>query len=481
MYEKRRMHPATVVFNFFRLIKDFFIPILISFFTLGTEGMEYFLIIVAIVLILFIPYSILSWYRFTYEVTEDELIVEHGILIKRKRYISKNRIHSIDLTQNILHRFLQLVKVQIETAGSGDGAEVFLKAIDLKDGEMLREHLKQTQEEESKTSDENAPPNPQDQITARRLFITGTTSGSLGLLLAISGFFFSQIEQLIPENFVDETFRWVIGLSAMLLVGFIILFLLFLWVLGIAGTMIKYGNFTITKQGDELFITRGLLEKKQITLPLDRIQAVGIDESIFRQPFGYATVYVEVAGGVLDGTSDFTTVLFPLLKKEEIEQFLGKYLSAYKDVNELKMKRPPTKSLFYYEGRVLIPVIIIAFFNYWLFPGVFYVSGILFLLAALYGWMQFRDSGFKIDSDRVTIRYRRGLTRSTIRVFRYRIQAMEVKQHKLHQFQRLATVQLSILATAGNGKHFTANEMNGEDVEHLFTWYSRRKTIGISS
>src|SRR5699024_5164783 len=161
------------------------------FFTLGTEGMEYFLIIVAIVLILFIPYSILSWYRFTYEVTEDELIVEHGILIKRKRYISKNRIHSIDLTQNILHRFLQLVKVQIETAGSGDGAEVFLKAIDLKDGEMLREHLKQTQEEESKTSDENAPPNPQDQITARRLFITGTTSGSLGLLLAISGFFFS--------------------------------------------------------------------------------------------------------------------------------------------------------------------------------------------------------------------------------------------------------------------------------------------------
>src|SRR5699024_3968924 len=137
MYEKRRMHPATVVFNFFRLIKDFFIPILISFFTLGTEGMEYFLIIVAIVLILSIPYSILSWYRFTYEVTEDELIVEHGILIKRKRYISKNRIHSIDLTQIILHRFLQLVKVQIETAVSGDGAEVLLKAIVLKYGDML--------------------------------------------------------------------------------------------------------------------------------------------------------------------------------------------------------------------------------------------------------------------------------------------------------------------------------------------------------
>jgi len=471
MYEKRRMHPATVVFNFLQLVRDFFIPIIITFFTLGTQGIEFFLIIIAIVFIFFIPFSILSWYRFTYEVTEEELIIEQGIFIRRERYISKNRIHSIDFTQGILHRLLQLVKVQIETAGSGDGAEVFLKAVDLKDGERLREQLKQVQEEE--TLDTEAKPNPQDKITTGRLFIAGTTSGSLGVLLAISAFFFSEIEQLVPENFVDETVRWIIGLSIMLLAGLIILFLLLLWILGIAGTMIKYGNFTITKQDDELFITRGLLEKKQMTIPLDRIQAAGIDESIFRQPLGYATVYVEVAGGVLDGASDFTTVLFPLLKRDEIEPFLEKYLQPYQDATGTKVKRPPKKSLLYYEGRVLFPVIILALFNYLLFPEFMYISGVLFLIAALHGWMQFRDSGLKTDFNRVTVRYRRGLTRRTIRVFRNRIQAIEAKQHKLHQHQDLATIQLSIIGTSGNAKHFTVNEMKEEDADRLLTWYSR--------
>ncbi|MFP3489650.1 PH domain-containing protein, partial [Staphylococcus sp. SIMBA_130] len=90
--------------------------------------------------------------------------------------------------------------------------------------------------------------------------------------------------------------------------GLAIVVLLVFWLLGIAGTMIKYGKFAITKVGDELFITRGLLEKKQITIPLKRIQAVGIAESVIRQPFGFVTVFVEVAGGALDSGEDFSTV-----------------------------------------------------------------------------------------------------------------------------------------------------------------------------
>src|SRR5699024_1341853 len=98
--------------------------------------------------------------------------------------------------------------------------------------------------------------------------------------------------------------------------------LIVLWLFGIAGTMIKYGNFTIINRGDELFITRGLLEKKQITIPLNRIQAVGIQESMIRQPLGYGTIFAEVAGGALEKGEDFSTVLFPMIKRSEIEPFL---------------------------------------------------------------------------------------------------------------------------------------------------------------
>ena len=46
-----------------------------------------------------------------------------------------------------------------------------------------------------------------------------------------------------------------------------------------------------------MIITKGLLEKKRITLPLNRIQAIRIVENPLRQLTGFATVVVESAGG----------------------------------------------------------------------------------------------------------------------------------------------------------------------------------------
>lgn len=469
MYEKKRLHPATIVFNFLQLLKDFFLPIIIGFLTIGSEGFGYFLIVTAIILIIFIPFSVLSWYRFTYQTTEEQLIIEQGVFIRKKRYISKNRIHSIDLTETLIHHMFKLVKVQIETAGSGDGAEVFLKAVSLKEGEELREQLKKT----SQIVYEELPDHT-DQITVGRLFIAGSTSGSIGVILAAIGFFFSQMEQFIPDSFYDETIKWIIGLSVIFLIGLIIFILFILWLLGIAGTMIKYGNFTITKRKEELFITRGLLEKKQITIPVDRIQAVGIDESIFRQPFGFTTVFVEVAGGAIDQGSDFTTVLFPLLKREELEVFLKKYLPDYVS-EEKELPSLPKKSMIYYIARSFFPVLILSIILFVIFPEFVYIPFTFMIISIVYGWLVYKDSGMKLAGKKLTIRYRRGLSRRTIRIFQNRIQALEIKQHKLHLLHGLASVKVSIIATSGNGKHFTVHEAHSKDADRIFSWFSYQK------
>src|SRR5690625_3674904 len=76
-----------------------------------------------------IIFIFLSWLRFTYYVEDDELRNEQGILNRKKRYISINRIHKIDLTANVIHRLFRLVKVQIDTASNSGDAEVSLSAI----------------------------------------------------------------------------------------------------------------------------------------------------------------------------------------------------------------------------------------------------------------------------------------------------------------------------------------------------------------
>ncbi|UOK58231.1 PH domain-containing protein [Bacillus sp. OVS6] len=71
------------------------------------------------------------------------------------------------------------------------------------------------------------------------------------------------------------------------------------WILSIIGVCLKFANFTVMKKEQDLVISRGLFEKHQLTIPLERIQAMKISENLIRQPFGYATVHIVSAGEAL--------------------------------------------------------------------------------------------------------------------------------------------------------------------------------------
>src|SRR5699024_10942874 len=100
------------------------------------------LIIVGLYILLLGLGAAVSWYRYRYWVDEDALHMEYGIFKRTKRTISKNRIQSIDLTENIIHRIFKLARVQIETASTGGQAEASLAAVTLEKGKELRDELK---------------------------------------------------------------------------------------------------------------------------------------------------------------------------------------------------------------------------------------------------------------------------------------------------------------------------------------------------
>src|SRR5699024_12872750 len=51
--------------------------------------------------------------------------------------------------------------------------------------------------------------------------------------------------------------------------------------------------------------------------------------TLFRSPLGYVTVYAEIAGGSMDKGEDFSSILFPIMKQDEVEQFLETFLPDY--------------------------------------------------------------------------------------------------------------------------------------------------------
>src|SRR5690606_33511163 len=209
--------------------------------------------------------------------------------------IAKNRIQSIDLTESVLHRLFKLTSIQIETAaGGGSKAEATLRAVTLEEGKRLTETLKESQEQELELQEEQAP--IMKKITFQRLLLAGITSGGVGLIIGFLVAGLVEIEEWIPENIYDETLEWLLSASIFLLIIVVLMLMLAVYLISVIWVIIRYGNFTIKRSENELIITRGLLERKQLTIPFDRIQAVGIEENIIRQAFGYASVFVEIAG-----------------------------------------------------------------------------------------------------------------------------------------------------------------------------------------
>lgn len=472
LYEKfskpRRLHPADIILSFVSAIKETIFGFGIGLiFTLKTSFI-YFVIFASIFLLILIVLGILSWLRFTYYIEGDELRIEQGIFIRKKRYISKHRIHKIDLTANVVHRIFKLVSVQMDTASNSGAAEVSLGAIRMKEAVELRKLLQTegTTEVEAQASPEKI----EQKISWGRLFIAGSTSGSAGIIIVAVLTVFTQVEEMIPRKVFNAAFDWLISVSLVILVVLIIFLALLLWVFGIAGTMIRYGNFTIEKRPKELFIKRGLLETKELTIPYDRIQAIGIEQSPIRQPFGFVRVFAVVAGGSFDKLEAFP-VLFPLMHKRDVAAFIDTFLPEYSYDMFESLQPLPKRSLLFYIGRSLIIPLISLIPILFVEPSLYWISLIILFFTLSLGLFQFKDTGYALDQDYFAFQKRRFQKVSVITSKR-RIQAFETSEHKLQRARQVASIQISLIGIEGLGTHYTLRHLATKDANEIAAWYS---------
>lgn len=471
-HEPRRLHPVTIIIEVFTAIKNTIFGFGIGLIITLQESFIFFLIFLLLFIVGIIVYSIVSWLRFTYWIEGDELRVEQGVLIRRKRYLSVNRIHKIDLTANIVHRLFKLVEVQIDSASSSGEAEVYLTAVNVADAKKLRRALQAKKVVTNVETEVQEHVIAKQKISWQRLFIAGSTSGSAGIIILALLTLFSQIEELIPRNIFNQVYSWLIQLSVVFIMGFVLLLLFLLWLFGIAGTMLRYGHFTLEKRENELFIKRGLLETKELTIPFDRIQAIGIEQSPIRQPLGYVRVFAIVAGGSFDKLESYP-VLFPILHKTELQSFLQTFLADYEILDNQPLKRVAKKGLKYYMlTLVLLPLIAAIPFTYFL-PQYVWIPLIILGVTSFWGWLQYKDAQFAIAENFLVIQRRR-IDKTKIIVQKKRIQALAMSQHRLQKYDDIASFTISLLGSEGLGSHYRIKHVTLEDAYAVGDWYSYR-------
>ena len=497
--ERYKLHPISAVINFIKGLKDLIFPFVIIFVANGFQGdssgdpswRSYIQYIVGFMfLVLILVSGIVKWKRFVYWFEDDEFRIEYGLYVKKKRYIPIERIQSLNYTEGILHRPFNLVKITIETAGSGASkeAEAELTAITKKAAKHIESELALSKKRKlSKTADEEVAREdvevvseelvssiPIFKMSMKDLIILATTSGGIGVMFSGLAVFISQFSEFIPyERIYDEVVVFM-KFGFFIVTISIFLVLLVAWLGSVVLTTLNYYQFTIVKEDDQIVLTRGLLEKKKVTIPLSRVQGIRIVENPLRQLFGYCTVIVESAGGSL-GDKDQKIRLFPLVKKTEIEQPLRE-LFAYLDIKPNWTASPNRAKPFYFRLDFIWMIPVIASIVYFFYPfGL--LSLLIIPIITMLGIWQHRSAAFALDNNQLSLRYR-GFSKNSFFIEKKRMQSLTVKQSPFQKRKSLASIETTI-KSGMLGVTAKVEHMDLDEIEGIMTWYEPSSQISI--
>ncbi|NIP78504.1 MAG: PH domain-containing protein, partial [Gemmatimonadetes bacterium] len=84
-----------------------------------------------------------QWLAFRYRLEGDELIIDSGVLSRRRRVIPLARIQNVDLKRSALERLAGVAELRLETASGGSDTEAGLAVLSLDEAHALQAQLRE--------------------------------------------------------------------------------------------------------------------------------------------------------------------------------------------------------------------------------------------------------------------------------------------------------------------------------------------------
>jgi putative membrane protein len=346
-HQPQRQSPKAIVLillKYFRIVVRQLWPILLIVIInpRSDKGVIIISIVMAVVVISLV-YSILAYTRFYFFIQNNELCVRSGVFRKTVLNVPFDRIQSVDFKRNIVHQFLDVVSVQVDTAGS-KGSELELDAIDQKRAEQLREIvLAYKRAKISISTDENMPHDlpPVKEIpelilalSARDLIKVGVSENHLRTALIIFAFFVSLAEDL------DKLLGWDIygrledTTNAMALVGILATLVAIPVFIGISfsitliRTVLRYYGLKFWREGQSFKVVSGLFTRNEKTIQKSKIQLIRWMTSPLKQLFGIFQMNIYQAANI-EQNSDKSLVI-PGCYQQQVDHTLDVIVPSFR-------------------------------------------------------------------------------------------------------------------------------------------------------
>jgi putative membrane protein len=240
-----------------------------------------------------------SWATTRFRITPTHVELRSGILVRKHRAVARDRLRTVDITADLLHRIAGLAVVVVGTGRQGGEAddELKLESLARREADELRTVLLARRPAVAPaavaTPDAPAPersePGAEELLSrfdARWVLLAPLSLMGLVAVAVVAG----ALAQLLRTALGDEVFNstaaqaawgWVTSFSVLGVIAVAIAVLLVAnAVLSPILYVLVYGGYRLTRHHDSLHVTYGLLTQRSVTIEERRIRGVRLAEPL---------------------------------------------------------------------------------------------------------------------------------------------------------------------------------------------------------
>lgn len=422
----------------------------------GTLVVAYFVVMLS--------YQLVYYQRFDYELTDDTLDIESGVVSRRNREIPIRRVQNVDISRNVVQRVLGIAQINLETAG-GSSTEASLKYVSVEEAERLQSEIGRLKRgDEGVDADGEPTGEPETEelfvITPKELALLGLVGIDLRLLSFVT-VLLPVVAPSLQERFADP----LVGLAVTAPLAAVAIVAVTAVVSGLLAVT-NYYSFRLSRSSDDLHYERGLLQRFSGTIPLGKVQSLAVSENVIARRLGYASLAVETAGYAPGDAGSQSAV--PLADRERVFS-LAQSVEAFQDVS---FERPPKRARERYAVRygIVALVAVGAAFAVDRFTGLtfaWYVTLALLALAPVAAHLKWLNLGYDLQPEYVVLR--EGFWTRTITVVPYyRVQTVVDSRTVFQRRRRLATLVVDTAGSSGlTGRQPRALDIDEERAAEL--------------
>lgn len=337
----------------------------------------------------------LRYINFTFYIDDqkEEFIISEGIFNKTRTSIQLNKIQQVNLSQNIVHRIINVYALDVDTAGS-DTKEGNIKAVSHEMALALKSKLLEN-ENKVKTTEFTEITDPKtnfsvpflkiDLVSLFKIGITSNYVRTIGLLLT---FFFTIYDGLSQAGKTDvvssDNVNSLIENKPIIYVilMFIVVMFAVVFILNIARTVIKFFGYTVAKQKGSLVLSYGLINTKSTILKPEKVQITKVSSNYFQKKLNVLEIKIKQAVGHADNKNK-NIIEIPGCNSQEADEIIK---LLFKELpQEGEMLKPNFRKLgFSIFLLIIVPLSVFYSVGHWVKPVIFdYVSIAVFYAVAI--------------------------------------------------------------------------------------------------